>query len=69
MEVAIPVSKEQRRYDELDALEVGEVLPIDAKDQQSYSDTAGIFHKTKIKQFRTTRKEQPEGRAIVIRIK
>lgn len=69
MEAIIPVSKEQRRYDELDQLEVGGVLEIDVNEQQSYSDTAGIFHKTKIKQFRTTRKGQPEGRAIVCRIK
>lgn len=69
MESTIGASKEQKRFDELNELKVGEVLPIDVNEQQYYSDTAGIFHKTKIKQFRTTRKGQPEGRAIVCRIK
>lgn len=69
MEVMIPISKEQKRYDELDSLKVGEVKVIEVSEQQPYSDTAGIFHKTKIKQFRTSRKGQPEGKAIVWRVK
>lgn len=66
---AIPVSAEKQRYMELEEMEVGDILQIDRDDQQKYSDTAGIFHKATTRVYRTSRRNQPEGKAIVWRVK
>lgn len=65
---APPLSKEQKRFDELNGLLVGESMSISSDEQQAYSSTAMIFHKTGIKTFRTSKKGQPEGKARVWRI-
>jgi hypothetical protein len=67
--ITIPISKESQRYRQLDAMAVSQVLVIEAKDQQKYSETAGVFHKATEKIFRTSKKGQENGKAIVWRVK
>lgn len=68
-EIVIPESKEKARHAELLEMKVGDVMVIDRDDQQKYSETAGVFHKATDRVFRTSRRNQPEGKAIVWRVK